>query len=117
MSAGRQWVQESRDDDPRPTGREPREPVDLDRWVEVATVVGGVALIYGGVVFYLGGGGYAAYLLGGWVGALLLSVLGIPPMAYALIKWNRRKADRDIRTDARHRQETTGSAGGYDTFG
>lgn len=108
MSAGHQWVQEPRDGEPRQVEREPREPLDLDRWVEVATVVGGVAMIYGGVAFYLGGGAYAAWLLGGWVGALVLAVFGLPPAVYALAKWSQRKVDREIRTDARHHHETTG---------
>lgn len=112
MSAGRQWVQEARGGDPRPTVRERREPVDLDRVMEVAFVAGFLTT----AAAYLGGAFYGAYLLGGWVGAFALPVFMLPPLVYTLVKWNQRKTDRAIRTDARHRQETGGSGGGYETF-
>lgn len=113
MSAGPKWIGDARDDDPDPTVRERREPLDLDRVMEVGFVVGFLTV----AAAYLGGAFYGAYLLGGWVGAFALPVFMLPPLVYTLVQWNRRKVDRDIRTDARHRQETTGgSGGGYETY-
>lgn len=62
---------------------------DFDLWFERSLIVATVGT-------YFGAAFYAAFALGGYVGAVLLAGLMVPPLVYVLVKSTRRGSDGSI---------------------
>jgi hypothetical protein len=73
--------------DPDAVDRPRRDPIDLDRLIEVVfTLFAFIMYAVGSVV--------GALLLGGWMGAFALAGFSVPPMAYVLVKSAQRRGER-----------------------